>query len=196
MLRIAFILAVCCTTSFVTVGDAPLSYLLESNSTIKVHGTSTLHDWTMHMEKVSGEATMDIDAESGLDISKVYVRLKVTDFKSEWSQMDKNTYEALEEEDHPYITYNLTRVNAVTPQGGNKYQVDASGSLTIAGTTRTIRMKSTVQVNSDGTLRITGSHAMKMTDFNVDPPTAMFGTITTGNDITIEFDTKFNTRNQ
>lgn len=31
-----------------------------------------------------------------------------------------------------------------------------------------------------------------MTDFNVTPPKALMGTITTGNDITVKFNTVFN----
>ena len=47
-----------------------------------------------------------------------------------------------------------------------------------------------LDINSN-TIHIVGEKSIKMTDFNVEPPTALFGSITTGDEITIKFKTKF-----
>ena len=39
----------------------------------------------------------------------------------------------------------------------------------------------------DGSVQVTGSVSMKMSEFGIEPPTAMFGTLTTGDEVTIEF---------
>ena len=40
---------------------------------------------------------------------------------------------------------------------------------------------------SDNKITLVGENKFKMTDFNIDPPKALFGTITTGDDINIKF---------
>ena len=190
MLRIISIIIVCVATGFTPAGLRPASHTMDSSSTIKVHGTSTLHDWTMVMEKVSGEATVEV-TDAGLNISRVYVRLRAEDLKSEYDLMDKNTYEALKTDRYPYLTYDMSTVHSVT-QSGNSYNVDASGVMSIAGSMKTVRMTVKVTVDANGNLTISGKKAMKMTDFGVEPPEVMFGTISTGDDIEIEFNTKFN----
>jgi hypothetical protein len=44
---------------------------------------------------------------------------------------------------------------------------------------------------ADKSFTVTGVKKMKMTDYNVKPPTALLGTIKTGNDITISYNLKF-----
>ncbi len=189
MLRIIVLLSLCVATGFMPTGLRPTSHTLDSASSIKVHGTSTLHDWTMVMEKVSGEATVEV-TPTGLNISRVFVRLRAEDLKSEYDLMDKNTYKALQTDVFPYISYDLTQVHSVV-KNGSSYIVDASGLLSMAGKMKTIRMKVTCKVNSGGLIQITGRVPMKMTDFGVTPPEVMFGTVTTGDDIVVEFDTRF-----
>ena len=44
---------------------------------------------------------------------------------------------------------------------------------------------------ADKSFTVTGIKKMKMTDYNVKPPTALFGTITTGDAISISYNLKF-----
>ena len=48
--------------------------------------------------------------------------------------------------------------------------------------------------DSGDKITFSGEKELKMTDFNVTPPTAMFGAIKSGDDITIKYDVVF-TRN-
>jgi hypothetical protein len=58
----------------------------------------------------------------------------------------------------------------------------------MAGTTKPIDLVANYKVLSNGDLQITGSKKIKMTDFNMEPPTAMMGTIKVGDDVIIGFD--------
>ena len=40
---------------------------------------------------------------------------------------------------------------------------------------------------ADGQYQVSGAYPMKMTDFGIEPPTALLGTMTTGDDVTINF---------
>ncbi|MEJ2004990.1 MAG: YceI family protein [Cyclobacteriaceae bacterium] len=161
-------------------------YALQANSSkLSIDGTSTLHDWTITAEGMNGSASLDMG--SGLEgISNLEFAVIVDELNSGKGAMDKNTYEALKESKYPNISYELTKVNSINDMGGNKYKLSTTGNLSIAGTKKAINMDVTATV-SGSTVKFEGSYPMKMTDFNIEPPTAMFGTIKTGDEITIKY---------
>ena len=102
--------------------------------------------------------------------------------------MDNNTFKALKADDYKYVIFQLTE-SVVTKQLSN-YQVKSKGKLIVAGVSKTIEITTTCDVEKY-TVKCKGSYTMNMTDFNVEPPTAMFGTIKTGDEITINFESIF-----
>ncbi len=188
MLRIISIFVICVATGFAPA-VVPPSHTLDTSSTIKVHGTSTLRDWTMVMEKVSGEANIKI-TDDEIDITRIYIRLKGEDLKSGYELMDQNTYASLNTEQFPTITYDLSTVHEIT-QSGHIYEVDASGILAVAGKMQIIRMTVELLVDAQGNVAVSGRKQLKITDFGIEPPEVMFGTVTTGNEIEVEFAARF-----
>jgi polyisoprenoid-binding protein YceI len=61
------------------------------------------------------------------------------------------------------------------------------GKLIIAGVTREIKFEVKGEMLNNGDLKFTGNKSLAMSDYNVEPPTLMFGSITTGNKINISF---------
>jgi polyisoprenoid-binding protein YceI len=155
-----------------------------SQSTLSVFGTSTLHDWEIKAEKVSGTASITVEEE--LAVSSLSFSVVVEELESGKGAMNDNTYEALEEKKYPTIDYKLGRVLSSKSMGGNSFVLNTEGQLTIAGTTKDVVMSVTAVVNG-GDVKFSGDYTMKMTDFNIDPPTAVWGTIKTGDEIKIEF---------
>ncbi|GAA4281349.1 YceI family protein [Gaetbulibacter aestuarii] len=158
--------------------------LNDNASTLKVLGTSNLHDWHLQGEQKSGEITFE-------DLGKCAI--KTCDFKvkseallSGKKAMDKNTFKALKTDEYKNITFNLVKVDNVLEKGANKYLVKGHGDLTITGVTQRIPIEFNVDINQ-GKIILEGTKKIKMTDYNVDPPTALFGAITTGDELTIEF---------
>lgn len=100
--------------------------------------------------------------------------------------MDNKTWEALKSETHPTITYQLASVKSIEKTAAG-YQIKASGKLTIAGETRTVDMTVDAKVLADGSVQFSGSKSLKMTEFNMTPPTALLGTLKTGDEVTIVF---------
>ncbi|MCB0657914.1 MAG: YceI family protein [Saprospiraceae bacterium] len=170
-----------------TITTAQKPYLLTSGS-LDVMGTSTLHDWTSKVEKMSGKAQLTIDENNVLTgIQSFTWSCKATDLISEHgSIMDKNSWKALDADHYPTISYKLKSVTKITP-AGNGWELATVGDLTLHGVTKTIQMNVKATMDPSGTISFTGSHAMKMTDYKVDPPTVMLGTLKTGDDLTIKY---------
>jgi len=96
--------------------------------------------------------------------------------------MEKKTYEALKEKDYPNISFDLLNIEFV-----EKDTVTAVGNLTIAGETKAITIKSGYSPIGSNAMHLKGSYDMKMTSYNVDPPSVMFGTIKAGDEITVHY---------
>lgn len=165
-------------------------YVLASGSNLEVAGTSTLHDWEMKTDGAAGEATIKLNGQQITGISEMEIAFAVNSLKSGKGQMDNIAHETLKEEKHPKIRFELTEVKQLT---GNT--VKAAGNLTIAGTTRPVILEVNYEVKGN-TIRFTGTHKIKFTDFKVDPPKAMFGTIKTGDELTLSFFAAYKAANQ
>ncbi|WP_207495561.1 YceI family protein [Aridibaculum aurantiacum] len=158
---------------------------------VKLSGTSTLHDWHMDAKQGTSDAAFVVEGDKLTSIAKLNFTLPVRNLKSESSGLDKNAYKAMNVEANPNIQFVLT-ASSITPAGGNNYNIKAVGKLTISGTTKDTELQATGTYNpADKSITVNGSKKMKMTDFNVKPPTVMMGTIKTGNDITISYNLKY-----
>lgn len=165
------------------------SFKLEtSKSSLTVYGTSSLHDWHIVTQSYNGSISF-LNIED-CTIDQLQVSILSETLKSGKKSMDKNTYKALNTDKHPKIIFNLTEVNQIKSLGGNKYVLETNGDLTISGTKKNIPLKFEVEkIGSE--IKLVGEKTFKMSDFNIDPPTALFGTITTGDEITIKFESIF-----
>lgn len=158
-----------------------------ASSSIKVSGTSTLHDWEEISNKGVANAVFMINQNKLTAVSLFVFTMPVTSLKSEHKTMDNNTYKALKSDKYPEIAYVLSS-STVTPVNANTFSVKTRGKLTIAGTTRDTEVDGTARLNADNSISVSGSKKLRMTDFNVTPPKVMM--IKAGNDLTISYSLK------
>jgi polyisoprenoid-binding protein YceI len=159
---------------------------------IKLSGTSNVHDWVMTAVKGSSHASFVVNADNKItSLSRISFTLPARNLKSEHTAMDNNTYKALNTDKNPNISFVSTSAN-ITSTEANSYEIHSTGNLTIAGTTHETELIATGRYNAaDKSLTVTGVKKMKMTDYNVTPPKALFGTIKTGDAISISYNLKF-----
>ena len=161
------------------------------DSYVTVTGTSTLHDWEMRSGNVGGEAIF-ITGESGSPevLESVMFRLEKTTLKSDKSGLDRRAYQALNTNRHPEIVFRTNGSNSVR-KTGDRYVVNTRGELTIAGVTRQISVNATCINGDDQRLVCSGSRSLKMSEFDIDPPVMMMGTLRAGDEITINYNIVF-----
>ena len=149
----------------------------KEKSTLQITGTSSLYDWTMDVTEfdVSGIIT---DTE----VQDLQVVVKSKSMKSGKDIMDQKTYKAVQAETFPDITF---RAKTLEISGE---VIRGKGTLEIASITREIDF--TAQILSDDLqgMHLSGEAPMKMTDFDIAPPTAIFGTLKTGDEVVIKYD--------
>jgi polyisoprenoid-binding protein YceI len=160
------------------------SFVLK-NFNVTVKGTSSMHDWESQVEKLECKASFKIEGNKLVDVKDALIKIPVEGIKSEKGKiMDNKTYDAFNYEKHPSISFllNSEKINA------SNNTIEMKGNLSMAGATRPIDLVANYKVLSNGDLQITGSKKIKMTDFNMEPPTAMMGTIKVGDEVIIGFD--------
>ena len=158
-------------------------------STIKIMGTSTLHDWTSIAEQT--EANIIFNNYNDVEIEKLVLVVEVESIKNTKGHglMDKLTRKALKSDDFPKINYVFIKAETISDQE-NELTVKLTGNLTIAGKTNKITVLTTINKSSTNVV-LKGIHKLKMTDYGVKPPKALLGTVKTGDEITIDFSIKF-----
>ena len=160
-----------------------------SSSTVDlvISGTSTLHSWDMKSFKANCTASFNQNGAGQVTgLTALTFSTPATALKSEHTSMDNNAYKALKTDKNPAITYTMTSATVTNGNAGTII-VQSKGKLTIAGTTRDEEIIATVKPNADNTLTVSGSRAISMKDFSMQPPSFMMGTIKTGNDVTLKF---------
>lgn len=163
------------------------SYRLDNAATnVTIKGTSNLHDWEMISEEAKGNLDVTLENNQLTKLNALTFTVVAESLKSGKGGMDKNAYKALKTDKHKEITFVMDRVTNLNCEAGSTCDITLTGKLSIAGTTQPVELVIKAQTTASQ-ITLSGEHDLKMTRFKVDPPKAMFGTITTGDDLSISF---------
>jgi len=157
----------------------------QAGNSIQVEGTSNVHDWDLKAEKFTIQAEITKN-DNQPEIKAFFLDLTAESLKSGKSGMDRNTYKALMTDKHKNITFRHSKTTNTKVISGNKYEVTVQGALKIAGVTKTATITSQIEQKGN-TYVLTGAHSLKMSDFNITPPTALLGSVKAGDEVTIKF---------
>ena len=166
-----------------------------ASSRVTIEGASTLHDWHVEGHHLGGYVIVqegeltslwgNHESPSQPLAPAVRVEIPITSLVSGKRGMDDKMHEALKATTHPMITYGLESAK-ITPRqiaqgddASGRLTVETTGVLTIAGVERTVDIPMHVRRLSDHRLEISGDTSLRMTEFGIDPPKAMLGTIRT-----------------
>lgn len=154
-----------------------------SSSKLLIDGDSNIHKWTITGTKFTGQTNL-ADAK----ITALNLKFPVDGLKSGKDGMDENTCKALKSKEHPNITFELTEPS--TTLTATDAEIVLTGNLTISGFTKKISMKAKSSLKN-GVLSLKASVPIKMTEYKVVPPTAVFGTIKTYDNLLIKSELEF-----
>lgn len=155
-----------------------------------VKGTSSLHDWEMNVTEFSAWANADIKAGELFAVTQGSAVFKAAKILSDNSLMDKKAAEALKAKLFPDITF---KVIAASPLqvSGQKASGVLKGELTLAGVKKAVDVPVNVVMLGDAKWTLSATIKIKMSDYKMEPPTAMMGTIKTGDAVELVFNMGF-----
>jgi polyisoprenoid-binding protein YceI len=182
IIKIPRVIALLVMVFFHTTGWAQQPYKVSGTPAITITGTSTMHDWTMTSKQAIAQAQFEVDETGQLSkVNSILLTIPAESLKSGKGAMDKNAYNALKTDKNKDLKFQLTSATV------NSSNIIAEGTLTIAGNSKPTELLVTGKPEANG-IRFQGSKKIKMTEFNVEPPSFMFGSVKTGDEITITFD--------
>ncbi|MEN7547684.1 YceI family protein [Rapidithrix thailandica] len=171
---------------------AQRTYTFSESTKVVVTGTSTLHDWEAKVDEVSGTAKLDLNQQTLNSIDLLSLKFASESLHSGKDAMDKNIYKALKTGKYPHIQFILKEVKEIRKTGEGKAAVTAKGNLTIAGVTKPIHLTAQAILKQEE-VAFRGEYTIDMTQYGIEPPKAMLGTIKTGKDVVFHFDLTFKT---
>jgi polyisoprenoid-binding protein YceI len=171
------------------VASAQNPVLIEKESQVGIRGTSNLHDWQEAAEEFSIDMKLSSDADSGPVIDMVLFKCKSASITSDNSIMTNKTHNALNVDKHPEIHFSSTDKSALKVTDG-KFSSTISGVLTINGIAKQVAVPLDGHL-AGGKLHVKGEKLIKMSDYGVKAPTALMGTLKTGNEVTVAFELSF-----
>lgn len=165
--------------------QAQKSFTVDAKSNFSVFGTSTLHDWEMKSGSGSGTANFIVADSKLTDINALTVSILTESIKSGKNAMDKIAYETLKSSKNKTLKYVLKSADKV-----NETTWNLTGTYTIAGVSKELKTQVKVAI-VNGIVTLQGSNKITFEEFGMKSPTAMFGAIKTGQDLTIKFNINF-----
>jgi hypothetical protein len=180
--------------------DEAIRFKARPGSKVHIEGSANIHDWAMDGTIIAG--WFEVPAGTVLDSgqasvggltgdklnAKADVSIPVNSVQSGTQGMDEVMQQAMDSKDHPRITFKLSEMTLKQPHTpGTPFQFDSKGELSINGVSKAITLPVTIETVDKAKLKINGGPVdIKMTDYNVPPPTKA-GLFITKPDVKISF---------
>ncbi|HEU4888776.1 MAG TPA: YceI family protein [Thermoanaerobaculia bacterium] len=189
------------------------------SSEVVLDGSSNVADWRCRGTSIDAEMTVATtaahlnevidrveDGNIGVWMAKpelgrfpapeFQLTIPVTAFRCGNRVMESDMRNALKAERHPNVAFRFRAL-----RGGVQHDLDSGlyhaaivGDLTLAGVTRTIDVQVSAERLSRTSFRVRAVLPLRMTDFAITPPSALFGAIRARNSLTVRFDLILNVR--
>ena len=167
-------------------------YILSREYAVTIDGTSNLRDWKEVVGDVTGDMTAVVREDGSVDLSSIRIRMKVLSIKSDMGRvMDGKTYEALKAVSYPEILFTVSVPMRLAQVRDCQTAIPVKGELSLAGVCKPVTMLVKTFEVRQRNLSFEGSQCIKMSDYGVKPPSALFGTMRAGPEITIRFKANF-----
>lgn len=193
--KIISLLAVLLLTAGATIGQ-DMQLNIQDSPNMHLYGEANIKSWDAAINEVNGTLTLqDIENITAETLSpeafqNLTLTIPVEEIEAESGGLTSNIHKYLKGDDYPNITFDLNNVTDITEQEDGSFLISGSGVISAAGAENTVEMQVTANLVNDG-IQFTGEQELLMTDFGIDPPTAVFGTIRSRDEIRIEFDVSF-----
>ena len=170
--------------------DAALD--LQPESRLWVSGTSTVRSFQCQasafdakVESSGADAVADVLAgEKAVSTIEVTVPAEKLDCRN--GTMNEHMRKALKAKEFPTVVFRATSYDLA--RGTESVGVTLNGTLTLGGVEKPITVNAQAKPGTDGTLVVSGTREVRMTEFGLKPPSLMLGTMKVDEKITVGFE--------
>lgn len=173
--------------------SARISYRVTDSSSLKLDGATNVNQFTCLSSQSFSAKELTINSSGHTaTFSNAILSVRTQNLDCGGKGINQDMYHTLKYEDHPYIEIELLEAKVLYPalsdQFNNWTDIQANAAITLAGFRRQENIRLQVKKTADSLYRLKGSHTLYMTQFGIDPHTAMMGLIEVHDRISIYFD--------
>lgn len=195
-LAITFLLLVAVLSAGAQTGGGAIE--IEEDGRLWIEGSASVVDYTCRAEQLSGNGTIENTANPQQNVQgdgqvAVTVRIPVKSLECGKKKMNRDMYGALKADEFDNISYHLLQAEMMNDASSDSIDEDwmnirTRGILEIAGETDTTEVLVEGKLIDQNRFQVRGSNSIDMKNFDIKPPTAMFGLIKADNTLTVRFD--------
>jgi polyisoprenoid-binding protein YceI len=180
------------------VTAAVVLYVLDKGSskfTVRAFATGMLsalgHSPTFAIRDFTGEANFDLASPDRASLS-LRIRADSLELMDDVKSKDRREMEStmnqsvLESAKYPEIVFTTTSASS-TPLSAGRYQVNASGNLSLHGVTRPLVVPAQMAILGD-MIRVSGEFPLSQTNFSIQPVSVAGGTLKLKDELKFTFD--------
>jgi hypothetical protein len=162
-----------------------------ADSRIWVSGTSSVRawecratTWTFAIDGTEDAAAGALAGEKAVTTAELAIPTEKMECGN--GTMNGHMKKALKAPEQTDIRFRMERYEL--GKAGDSLAVTIFGTLNLGGTEKAIEMAALGMPAADGALRVVGTYAFKMTEFDIKPPTMMFGRMKVHDQVKVGFD--------
>jgi polyisoprenoid-binding protein YceI len=169
---------------------APLD--LQPESRLTISGTSTVRAFQCQASsfdaKIESIGNSAVEAVLGGQkaVTNVLVTVPVEKLDCRNGTMNEHMRKALKASANPTVVFKVGTYDLVKSADG--VAVTLNGTLTLGGVEKPITVNALAKPGENGTLLVSGTREIRMTEFGLKPPTLMLGTMKVDEKVKVGFD--------
>lgn len=160
---------------------------VEDQSGVWIDGTSSVNEFTCKAGELAGFGRM----AGGEQQAEAQVLMPVTRFDCGKKKMNQDFYEAMQANKQPVIRFRLTSADLLDAPASqyehDAYRLQIAGVVALAGKQEEVEFAADARALDQDRWIVEGRIPLRMSDFGIEPPSALFGLIKARDPITVRF---------
>ncbi|MCC7245440.1 MAG: YceI family protein [Saprospiraceae bacterium] len=168
-------------------------FTIERESKLYLNGSTNVNHFTCHCEDRFNRQMFTVEKRSNqANFTNTGLQIRSDNFNCRNRKIEADMEKALKANQFPNIKISLLEtkqdVRCLDPNFRDWFDVQAKVSITITNATKTETIQARARCEGNNRFRLIGKTDLRMSNFGVAPPEAMFGMIKVNDDITFNFD--------
>jgi len=169
------------------------SYTIEDGSTLSIEGTSNINSFEcICKDNIPAKTTkLQLLSPTSFRFQNTSISLRTKALDCDNNKMNSDLCDALKADDYPNIViqiHDATVVRGSLDDAVNGADLRMQASMVITDVSKKVTLDVQAKKVGPGRYRFLCAKKLKMTDFNIDPPTALFGLIRVRDEIVVNID--------
>ena len=165
-------------------------FIVQPSSTLNIEGTTNVNAYECAISRYQGNDTLVLH-EGGRNIRPVFVKgaveLDASSCDCGIPLMTSDFRKAINSKEYPSIIIDFISFERMPVYASRPDQFKGILKISLGGVTKVFEVNCRINATQAGMIDLVGSRVFNFSDFNITPPTRMFGAVRVDQPITVTF---------